>query len=70
MKTINKLIFGGFLVVSATIILSISIKNNTLESFRSSAKIIGNCKCVPCASCDCMDAGSGNIYAGYKSVCN
>lgn len=63
--------------ISATIfvvaVLTLSFQNYSLETLKADAKLPGNgCgKCIIATNLDCVDAATGNIYAGYYIVpCN
>lgn len=68
MKNMKTILLTGFAVVATVATFSLSIKDNTLESLKASARVApGGTKCVQASNSDCLSPSTGNIYTGYRA---
>lgn len=57
--------FASLAVIATTAVLTLSIKDSSLESLRANA-LESDTKCVETTNCDCKSPSTGTIYNGYK----
>ncbi|OPC25485.1 hypothetical protein BAX95_00805 [Elizabethkingia meningoseptica] len=64
---ISTILFSGAAILATGTILTLSVKDSSLESLRANALMAAGTKCIQANNSDCLSPSTGNIYTGYKA---